>query len=158
VNASLHGVFNTEQMIRCDVENSFNISPGPVLWKSDIFRPLYIKFVVCGVPVVITLSSDLYRQVQLSGSGEISAYTGFNDIADGRMGFEWQQGEGISPVSSFSNTFEFIPPTLEGRGTVQGKVWVYPGVKLLLYDVLGPSFDFKPYLSVTVVAVSRKNC
>lgn len=150
VNTSLHGTFDTEQRIRCDVEGGFNYNPGYDLWKPRLFRPLRIRFVVYGVPVVITLNSDLYRQVQLTGSGEVSAYTGFADYADGRMGFEWRQGEGLSPVSSFSNTFDYTPPTLEGFGTIQGQVWAFPRVRLLLYDALGPSFDFKPYLSVKV--------
>ncbi len=150
VNATLHGSFNTEQRIRCDVEGGFNYNPGYDLWMHNFFRPLRIRFVVYGVPVVITLNSDLYRQVQLTGSGEISAYTGFSDNTDGRFGFEWRQGGSMTPVSSFSNTFDFTPPTLEGRGTIQGQVWAFPRVRLLLYDVLGPSFDFRPYLSVTV--------
>lgn len=150
VNATLHGSFNTEQRIRCDVEGGFNYNPGYDLWMHNFFRPLRIRFVVYGVPVVITLNSDLYRQVQLTGSGEISAYTGFSDNADGRFGFEWRQGGSMTPISSFSNTFDFTPPTLEGRGTIQGQVWAFPRVRLLLYDVLGPSFDFRPYLSVTV--------
>ena len=150
VNAFLHGTFDTEQRIRCDVEGSFNYNPGYDLWKHDFFRSLRIRFVVYGVPVVITLNSDLYRQVQLTGSGEISAYTGFADNADGRIGFEWRQEDGMTPVSSFSNTFDYTPPTLEGYGTIQGRVWAFPRVRLVLYDALGPSFDFKPYLSVTV--------
>lgn len=150
VNATLHGSFNTEQRIRCDVEGGFNYNPGYDLWKPRLFRPLRIRFVVYGVPVVVTLNSDLYRQVQLTGSGEISAYTGFADNADGRFGFEWRQGEEMTPVSSFSNTFDFTPPTLEGYGTIQGRVWAFPRVRLVLYDALGPSFDFKPYLSDVV--------
>ena len=150
VNATLHGSFNTEQRIRCDVEGGFNYNPGYDLWMHNFFRPLRIRFVVYGVPVVITLNSDLYRQVQLTGSGEISAYTGFSDNADGRFGFEWRQGGSMTPVSSFSNTFDFTPPTLEGRGTIQGQVWAFPRVRLLLYDAIGPSFDFKPYLSDVV--------
>ena len=150
VNATLHGTFETEQRVRCDVEGSFDINPDYDIWKHNFFRPLPIRFVVYGVPIVITLNSDLYRQVQLSGNGEISAYTGFADNADGRMGFEWRQGDGMSPVSSFSNTFDYTPPTLEGNGTVQGQVWVFPRIRLILEYALGPSFDFKPYLSVTV--------
>lgn len=150
VNASLHGSFNTEQRIRCDVEGGFNYNPGYDIWKHNFFRSLRIRFVVYGVPVVITLNSDLYRQVQLTGNGEISACTGFSDHADGRFGFEWRQGGSMTPVSSISNTFDFTPPTLEGRGTIQGQVWAFPRVRLLLYDALGPSFDFKPYLSDVV--------
>lgn len=150
VNAFLRGSFDAEERLRCDVDGGFNYNLGYDLWKHNIFRPLPIRFVVYGVPVVITLSSDLYRHVQLTGSGEISAYTGFADNAEGRLGFAWKQGHEMEPASEFTNGLEFTPPTLEGYGSLQGKVWAFPRVKLLLYDALGPSFDFKPYLSVTL--------
>lgn len=150
VNAALLGTFSTEQQVRCDIEGSCSYNPGYDIWKHKIFQPFDIKFVVYGVPVVITLNSDLYRQVELTASGEISAYAGFSDVAQGRMGLQWRQSGGISPVASFSNTFELTPPTVEGRGTLTAKVWAIPRVRLILYHFIGPSFDFKPYLSTTV--------
>lgn len=150
VNAYLKGSFDTEERIRCDVQGSCSYSPGYDIWKHNLFRPLTVRFVVYGVPVIIELNSDLYRQVEVTASGQISAYTGFADNAEGRLGFEWQQNGGISPVASFSNAFEFTPPTVEGKGTVVAKAWAFPRVRLLLYNVVGPSFDFKPYLSTTL--------
>lgn len=150
VNAALVGTFNTEQKVRCDVEGNFIYAPDYDLWKHNLFRPIPIKFLAGGVPIVLTLRCDLFRQVEASGSGSISAYTGFTDHAEGRLGFEWQQNGGISPVSSFGNTFNFTPPTLEGKGQVQAKVWAFPRVSVMLYDAVGPSFDFMPYLADTV--------
>ena len=150
VEASLVGTFNTEQKIRCDIQGSCSYSPDYDIWRHNLFPPLSIKFLVYGVPVVIKLNSDLYRQVEVTASGEISAYTGFTDHAQGRLGLRWQQSEGISPVATFENTFEFTPPTVEGKGQVEAKAWVFPRIRLLLYEMVGPSFDFKPYLSTTV--------
>ena len=39
---------------------------------------------------------------------------------------------------------------MEGSGSIEGKVWVFPRVRILLYKLIGPSFDFKPYLSTTL--------
>lgn len=89
VSAALVGTFNTEQKIRCDIEGSCSYAPAYDIWKHNLFRPLCITFVVSGVPIRLVLRSDLYRQVEVSASGEISAYTGFSDHAEGRMGFEW---------------------------------------------------------------------
>ncbi len=150
IEAALVGKFNTEQMIRFDAQGSFSFTPDYDLWKHNLFPPASIKFMVGPVPIVLTLRSDLYRQVEASGSGEISAYTGFSDHAEGRVGFAWSQGDGISPKTSFENTFSFTPPTLEGRGQVQAKVWVFPRIKVMLYDRVGPSFDFMPWMSDTV--------
>lgn len=150
VNAALHGTFDTEQMLRCDIWGSCSWTPGYDIWKHNLFRPLRVRFLVYGVPVILKLNSDLYREVQVTASGEISAYTGFADNADGRIGFDWSQNSGISPVATFSNTFDLTPPTVEGRGSIQGKVWAFPRVRILLYDIVGPSFDFKPYLTTTL--------
>lgn len=150
VDAALIGTFNTEQRVRCDVWGSCSYTPDYDLWKHNLFRPLSIKFVVYGVPVVLTLRTDLFRQVEMSASGEIAAYTGFTDHAEGRMGFEWKQSGGMAPVGSFENTFTFTPPTVEGKGQIQAKVWAFPRVSVMLYDVVGPSFDFMPYLADTL--------
>jgi hypothetical protein len=150
VRPALLGTFNTQQRVRCDIEGSCSYSPGYDIWKHNLFRPIDVKFVVYGVPIVITLNSDLYREVQVTASGEISAYTGFTDHAEGRIGFEWHQTGGMTPETTFSNTFEFTPPTVEGQGTITAKVWAFPRVRLVLWHTFGPSFDFKPYLSVTL--------
>ena len=150
VNASLVGTFDTEQRVRCDVTGSCGFNPDYDIWKPNMFRPVTARFLVYGVPISIKLNSDLYRQVALNASGEISAYTGFSDIAQGRVGFEWRQAGGISPVASFSNTFDYTPPTVEGKGTVAAKVWAIPRIRLIIEDLFGPSFDIKPFLSDTL--------
>ena len=132
------------------MDGSINYVSAPDVWKKDLFRPVYVRFIVGGVKIIVKLTSDLYRQVALSANGEIHAYTGFTDNAEGRVGFKWEQTGGMTPISSFNNTFELIPPTLEGKGDVQAKVWVYPRVNLLLYGIIGPSFDFKPYIADTI--------
>lgn len=150
VEAALVGRFDTEQQIRFSTWGSFSYTPDYDLWKHNLFNPASIKFMAGPVPIVLTLRSDLYRQVEASGSGEISVYSGFTNHTEGRFGFVWNQSDGISPVSSAENTFTFIPPTVEGRGQLQGKVWVFPRVSVMLYDAIGPSFDFMPYLADTL--------
>lgn len=150
VDAALVGRFDTEQQVRFHTEGSFSYTPDYDLWKHNLFRPASIKFMAGPVPIVLTLRSDLYRQVEASGSGEITTYTGFTEHAEGRFGFVWNQSDGISPVSSVDNTFTFTPPTVEGRGQLQAKVWAFPRVSVMLYDAVGPSFDFMPYLADTL--------
>lgn len=147
INAYLKGSFNTEQKVRCEIWGSCSWNPNYDIWKHNLFRPLYVRFIVYGVPVVIKVNSDLYRQVQVAASGEISASTGFTDNAEGRLGFEWQQSGGMTPIASFSNTFDFTPPSVVGIGEMEAKAWAFPRIRLLLYGLVGPSFDIKPYLS-----------
>ena len=150
IETSLVGDFDTEQMIRFDAEGECSFSEGYDIWKHNFFRPIPIKFSVYGVPVQVTLRSDLFREVELTAKGEMSAYVGFEDHADGKLGFNWAQSGSMTPVKQFSNTFDFTPPTVEGNGSIEAKAWVFPRVSLMLYSVIGPSFDFKPYLSTTL--------
>ena len=145
VNAALIGKFNTEQMIRCKIWSICHTSTPSLTIKSKIFPSIPIKFMVGPVPIVLKLQSDLCCKAELDASGEIQAYTGFSDQAVGRMGFEWSQTGGMSPVSSFKNTFAFTPPTIEGKGLIQSKLWVFPRISVMLYGVIGPSFDIMPY-------------
>lgn len=150
IETSIVGDFDTEQMIRFDAEGECSFSEGYDIWKHNFFRPIPIKFSVNGVLVQVTLRSDLFREVELTAKGEMSAYVGFEDHADGKLGFNWAQSGSMTPVKQFSNTFDFTPPTVEGNGSIEAKAWVFPRVSLMLYSVIGPSFDFKPYLSTTL--------
>ena len=150
IETSLVGDFDTEQMLRFDTEGECSYSPDYDLWKHNFFEPLSVKFAVYGVLVVITLRSDLFRQVELSAEGEMSAYVGFEDHADGKLGFNWAQSGDMTAINEFSNTFDFTPPTIEGKGSIEAKAWAFPRVSMMLYGIIGPSFDFKPYLSTTL--------
>ena len=151
IETSLVGDFDTEQIYRFDTEGECSYSPDYDIWKHNFFKPFTVRFLVHGVPVVVTLRSDLFRQVNLTAKGEMSAYVGFKDYADGNLGFNWSQSGGMTPNNSFSNSFEFAPPpTIEGKGSIEAKVWVFPRVRLMLYEAIGPSLDFKPYLSTTL--------
>ena len=150
INAALVGRFNTEQQIRLKVWGGCSATSPSITLKNDVFPDLTIKFMAGPVPIILKLRSDLCCKVAMSGSGEIQAYTGFTDHAEGRIGFEWSQSGGISPVTTFENTFNFTPPTLEGKGQIQGKAWLYPRISVLLYDIIGPAFELMPYLADTV--------
>lgn len=150
VNAALVGRFNTEQLVRCRAWGSSHVTSPTFTVKSNVLPPLSMKFMAGAVPIVIVLQSDLCCQAEVTTSGEIEAYTGFTDHAEGRMGFEWQQTNGISPVSTFENSFTFTPPTIEGKGEIRAKIWAFPRISVMLYKIIGPSFDFMTYSTHTL--------
>ena len=150
LKAALVGVFSIEQKVRCDVQGSPNYSHADEVWKDNFLHPLSVKFVVKGVPVVVTLRADLCRNAEITADGEISTETGFACNAEGRLGLEWQQGGGITPVSSLDNTLRLLPPMLNGRGDVQSKVGVFPRFRATMGGVTGVTVDMKPYITDTV--------
>lgn len=150
IETSLVGNFDTEQMLRFDTEGDCSCLPEYEMLKADFFRPVTVRFLVHEVPVEVTLGSDLFGQVELSAEGNMSAHLGFVDRANGLFGFNWAQSGGMTSNYSFSNTFDLMNPTIEGKGSIEAKACVFPSVKLMIYDAIGPSFDFKPYLSTTL--------
>lgn len=151
VKAYLEGSFAAEQMIQCDIDGSCEFSPGSDLWKRDVFPPLSFRVLVGNVPILVTVSADLYREVQLTAKGEITAYTGMAETANGKYGFEWKQKQGAPGlIKELSYDYAFTPPTVEGKGEIEAKLWVFPRINVSLYNIIGPSFDIKPYLSTTL--------
>lgn len=150
VNAALIGSFNTEQMIRFIVWGGCDVTTPTITLIKNIFPAKTIKFMAGPVPVVIKLQSDLCGKASVGGSGEIQAYAGFSDHAVGRVGFEWNQSTGIRGVSSFENEFSYTPPTVEGKGEIYRKVWLFPRISLMLYGIVGPGFDIMTYEADTV--------
>lgn len=119
---------------------------GP--WIPNIFTPIRVKFLVGSVPVWITLSADLYKGCFFQAEGELTAKVGCSEKAQGRLGVKWEQSsEELVPVKEFSNVFEVTPPVVEGKGNINAKACVAPRIFISLYDVVGPSFDLKPYVS-----------
>lgn len=150
VNAALIGTFNTEQQIRFIVGGSCDVTTPTITLIKNIFPAKTIKFMAGPVPIVLKLQSDLCGKASVGGSGEIQAYSGFSDRATGRVGFEWNQSTGIRGVSNFDNNFTYTTPTVEGKGEIYRKAWLFPRISLMLYGLVGPGFDIMPYEADTV--------
>jgi len=150
LKASFVGVSSIEQRVRCDVQGSCNYSHAGEVWRNDFLHPLSVRFVVKGVPIVVTLRADLCRQAEIMADGDIRAEIGFSDQVEGRLGLDWQQSGGITPVSSLGNTFRILQPTLSGKGDVQSKVGVFPRLRATMGGVTGVTIEMKPYITDTV--------
>lgn len=115
-------------------------------WKSNIFKPVGLVFQAMGVPVYVTLSADLYRCAKLETKGSITCTVGAKQTAEGNLGVDWNQYSGLNPINSFEISNEVYPPKVEGEGKVTAKAWLYPRVNVLLYGIVGPTFDIMPYV------------
>lgn len=157
VNASVKGNLVTNLGIKADVSGNATIkSDEDELWKHNVFKPIDMKFVIQGVPVFVSLSADLFRGASLNLEGNMTYHTATHNKAEGSVGFEWQQSGTISPIHSMKMSNELVYPTVIGKGNITGKTWLYPRVHLSLYNVIGPSFDIKPYLGCDVCGGFRE--
>lgn len=157
VSATVEGGIYSNFVLRADIAGEVRYQEKEdELCKHNVFRPIRVWFNVSSVPVCVTLSADLYRGASIEAKGEISAYTGVNSSSTVNVGFQWSQGEGISPVKEVTSEDQIIYPTVEGKGSITAKAWIYPRIHVTLYDIIGPSFDIKPYIGSQLSGGFRK--
>lgn len=149
VSAYLNGDFNTTQILRFDVQGSTSYDNTSTI-KKDFFPPKMLVFFAGEVPVFVEVSADLDLDTHFDAKGEMYYKMGYTDNANAKVGFHWSQSEGISPITSFSNQLKVVYPTVDGKGSMNGKVRLYPKFNLLVYSFVGPTFAIKPYLSAHV--------
>ena len=157
LNAKLIGTLNLAEVFHFHTEGKFNTREGHdlsdynELVKHKVLPDLDFKFIVGGVPVWVKIGTDLFREVNLQGEGNLDFVLGYRNTTELNSGFKWSQTGGISPIASASNTFTLVGPTLTGHGKVNGKCWpFYPRINARFYSLLGPNFDIKPYLQCTL--------
>jgi hypothetical protein len=92
------------------------------------------------VPVVIVPEASLVAQVK--GSASAGVETGISQAAIVNVGFGYANG-GWHPISEFSNSFNFSPPSFTAGVNIKGEAG--PRFKLLLYGVVGPRADLTAY-------------
>lgn len=151
MNAVIRGSVDINYIVRAVVEGNTSFESGDDdPWKEDIFRPITMKFLVGGVPVFVQLRADLFRGASLEFEGDVSCYYGARGSVDGSLGYEWRQSGGMTPIRKMDMEAELIYPTVAGKGKIEGKAWVYPRMYVMLYGIIGPSFDIKPYVGCSL--------
>lgn len=146
----VRGKVDTDFMLRLDANGSKGVKLEEVMLKKNIHKPIYAKFVVSGVPIVVVMNTHLLAEGNYSMEGNFSAYTGFTTSTSAELGCSWSQASGLKPYASFNNSFQMHNPTIEGSAHLEGKLSVFPRVTFSLYGLIGPSFDIKPYCRNTL--------
>lgn len=95
------------------------------------------------VPVVIT--PVLTVNVGLDGKVSVGITSSVTQQATLTAGLSYNNGQ-WSPISNFSNDFQFNPPSLSASAEV--KAYAGPQVNLLLYGVVGPYGEITGYLEL----------
>lgn len=157
MNAMVNGSLESNYVAKAVAEGSARIgSEKDDLWKENIFRPITMKFMVGNIPVFVQLRADLFRGASLEFEGDVSCYYGARSSVEGDLGFKWHQSGGMSPVREMRMNTELIYPTVEGKGKIEGKALLYPRMYIVLYGIIGPSFDIKPYLGCSLTGGFRE--
>ena len=135
----------SEMIIRADMNGEFAYTPEPL--KLGGFNPKVYTFITpVGVPVVFTLSSDLFAQISVDGKSENVARAGVTATGGFDLGVEYEGNSKWSPVTSVNYDYDVIPLEIKGKSELNAKASLYPEMKLKLYDFLGPIISPKVYV------------
>ena len=130
---------------------SYKEKEDEMVGNHNIFPPIRVLFFVSGVPIEIMVNADWYRGASIDTEGEFEASVGYAAHVNGKLGLSWEQEtNSVQPIKSLTPEFELINPEAGGWFKTTAKTWFYPRVRFILYETIGASFDFKPYLQTDV--------
>lgn len=109
------------------------------------FATIMVPVGICPfcLPVFFTPTLDI--KVGVDGSANLGVTTGVTQQAKLSAGLAYSDGS-WSPISDFSNSFDYIPPTLSAGLDMKG--YVGAELSLKVYGVVGPYADLQAYLKL----------
>ena len=109
----------------------------------DVFPELSMRFVVFGVPVWVTIGTDIVAEMSGEANAAVSVTGGAKGVLNGKLGFNVHDIGGSSsfePVSELKEErAEPVPLTVSAEGCVESALYLYPQLRVKLYSVLGPT-------------------
>lgn len=151
----LQGNANMDLLMEGSVKHEYFSFGVDTIVSSDVIPCVEVKFAVGTIPVIITLSTDLKRKIELSGEGEASFTAGYKLDADVKLGLEYKVDKGISPITSFTKNFDWYEPEFSVKGSAEAVISFYPQLEIHLYGCLGPFLNFVPRLSSGIYAGTK---
>ena len=58
----------------------------------------------------------------------------------------WDKVSGVTPINEFTYGYELVEPEVEAEAHAEAKAYVWPEIKIGIYDVLCPTINPKPYI------------
>ena len=147
----LEGDVNFDIDLSFSASKSFDIKEFEQKIKPNILKPRLIKFLVNGVPVFITCSTDLFGECTVGAEGKSEVNIGAKCNLHGVSGLSYDQAS--NSISNFKNwnfTAEPILPSLSVEASSQLGLSIFPRCKVYLYSLIGPVIDLKPFFSSTL--------
>lgn len=128
------------------VENNLEISSSLDLGSFEESLTLgelkkRVQFMVGPVPVVV--SPTLSLELRTEGSCAVDFRTSVSASASFTAGLKYEDRK-WSTISESDSDFSYELPNV--TGSLEAKASVVPGFSVMLYDVVGPSVEWEPYL------------
>lgn len=133
-----------KSILKCEASSYEKITE--LTLKNNLIRVTF-KFLVAGVPVWITVDSDLLTKNQFIINGEATASTGIKSTRLITCGALYENSE-WQPIHNYTKLDTIYPLEVQaGNTNIYDRFEIYPNTKILFYGVIGPNFDIVPYLT-----------
>ncbi len=153
--------------VKAQAEKTFDLTPDGSdykLLKHNVFPPIPIKFNIGKVPINITLGCDLFADAYFKGEGSFDFSAGIAADAYAKVGAKYDLTDNNFTASKVVPYYEGPTlnitrhdPTIEGKGKLTGKAFIFPRIHAWAYGLAGPSFDIKPYISAELSGGFHQN-
>jgi len=104
-----------------------------------------VKFFIGPVPVWLTFKLDISIGAEAEVEAKITTSIEFEQVLT--AGINYQSKTGLEEISQFDKSWKFNPPKLDS--SLEARVFLAPGVSVLIYGVSGPQFVIEPYFKLT---------
>ncbi len=142
-------VFNSQKSWTTGFDNTDYI-------KKNFIKDVEFKFLVGGIPVIVTVSTHLCKMASLEVSSNINFSTGFLFQSQAKLGMKYSKlSKRGTSIADCSLNYHVYPPVLTAAGSIDATGSIYPRFDIKLYNFIGPSIEPIPYLKQEVRAGLR---
>ncbi len=120
--------------------------------KEDIIDKIQLTFSVAGVPVVISISTDLCKTATVDAAIDATFTAGCNLSSSAQFGL-YYDGDTAEPFKSFNLSYSLYNPTFSlSEGEIEATGSIYPRFSFMFYDAPGPWVEPMPYAKTDINA------
>lgn len=139
-----------DMILGASAKGKFEYEENNVIIAEEMFKPrVFTFFTPTGIPVIITLGSDLLGDFSADGDAQVNIRGGVFFKGNLTIGIEYKEKK-WHPIGKPEFEYQIHPLEIEAFANLNMKVSAYPKIKIKLYNFLGPAFSPKPFLKDSV--------
>lgn len=146
----IKGSYNVDMLLKYEYGAEYEEEKDEFL-KIRIPSAMF-TFVVGTVPVHLRVDTRIGKATEFKVEGSVSASAGINLGSEISIGAEFTPENGLQPIQSIKNNNTLHTPKLEISASASAKVSYYPHIDIKFYNLIGPWFETRPYLSEEISA------
>ena len=150
----LHGSYGADLLLRYHFDYKKTFEYEDII-KKDILKKKVFKFVVNGIPIVVTVSTHLGHYASLTAKGRVDVSGGIKADLNIDAGLSWSRANGVEPIYHSTSSTQIYHPTIETEASATMKMSTYPQIEIGLYDFIGPWVEPRPYVKEVMQAGAR---